>query len=135
MHHPAKKKTGNLIHRAEAWPLLKFIRLEYSTMNNLQNLVPFGPQGRCFRSNHRRCSVKKGVLRNFLENSQESTCARASFLIKLQAPATLLKKKLWHRCFPVNFAKFQRTSFFTEHHWWLLLNSEFKSFFEESTLF
>ena len=28
-----------------------------------------------------------------------------SFLIKLR-PATLLKKTLWHRCFPVNFAKF-----------------------------
>ena len=25
--------------------------------------------------------------------------------------ATLLKKKLWHRCFPVNFAKFLRTPF------------------------
>ena len=24
-------------------------------------------------------------------------------------PATLLKKTLWHRCFPVNFAKFLRT--------------------------
>ena len=24
--------------------------------------------------------------------------------------ATLLKKRLWHRCFPVNFAKFLRTS-------------------------
>ena len=23
---------------------------------------------------------------------------------------TLLKKKLWHRCFPVNFAKFLRTA-------------------------
>ena len=26
-------------------------------------------------------------------------------------PATLLKKRLWHRCFPVNFAKFLRTPF------------------------
>ena len=34
---------------------------------------------------------------------------------------TLLKKRLWHRCFPVNFAKFVRTSFFTEHLRWLLL--------------
>ena len=25
-------------------------------------------------------------------------------------PASLLKKKLWHRCFLVNFAKFSRTS-------------------------
>ena len=30
-------------------------------------------------------------------------------------PATLLKKRLWHRCFPVNFAKFLRTPYFTEH--------------------
>ena len=33
------------------------------------------------------------------------TCARASFLIKLQASG-LLKKRLRYRCFPVNFTKF-----------------------------
>ena len=27
------------------------------------------------------------------------------------SPATLLKKRLWQRCFPVNFEKFLRTSF------------------------
>ena len=32
-------------------------------------------------------------------------------------PATLLKKRLWHRCFPVNFAKFLRTPFLIEHLW------------------
>ena len=36
-----------------------------------------------------------------LQNSQDNTCARVSFLIKL--------KRLWHWCFPVNFAKFLRT--------------------------
>ena len=36
-------------------------------------------------------------------------------------PAALLKKRLWHRCFPVNFAKFLRTTFLTEHLRWLLL--------------
>ena len=49
------------------------------------------------------------------EKSHESTCARTSFLIKLQAsglrPATLLEKRLWHSCFPVNFAKLLRTPF------------------------
>ena len=30
-------------------------------------------------------------------------------------PATLLKKRLWHRCFPVNFANFLRTPVFVEH--------------------
>ena len=34
----------------------------------------------------------------------------------------LLKKRPWHRCFPVNFAKFLRTPFFTENLWWLLLD-------------
>ena len=29
----------------------------------------------------------------------------------LRRPATLLKKKLWHRCFPVKFAKFLKTPF------------------------
>ena len=43
--------------------------------------------------------------------------------VKKAPPATLLKKRLWHRCFPMNFAKFLRTSFFTEHFWWLLLNN------------
>ena len=33
-----------------------------------------------------------------------------------------MKNSLWHRCFPVNFAKFLWTPFFTEHLWWLLLN-------------
>ena len=51
-----------------------------------------------------RCFVIKGVLRNiakFIGN----TCARVSFLI------SLLKKRLWHSCFPVNLAKFLRTPF------------------------
>ena len=36
--------------------------------------------------------------------------------------STLFTKILWHRCFPVNFVKFLRTLFLTEHLWWLLLN-------------
>ena len=39
----------------------------------------------------------------------------------LPRPATLLKKRLWHRCFPVNFVKFLRTPFYKERLWWLLL--------------
>ena len=36
-------------------------------------------------------------------------------------PATLLKKGLWHRSFPVNFVKFLRTPLYIEHLRWLLL--------------
>ena len=69
------------------------------------------------------CSVKK-VFKEISQNSQENICDRVSFLIKLQPePATLFKKRLWHRCFPVNFAKFLRTPFLTEHLQWLLLSN------------
>ena len=50
------------------------------------------------------CSVKK-VFLEISQNSQEKTCARVSFLIKF------LKKRFWHRCFTVSFAKFLRTPF------------------------
>ena len=33
-----------------------------------------------------------------------------------------LKKRLWHRCFPVNFVKFNRTPFFLQHLRWLLVS-------------
>ena len=32
-----------------------------------------------------------------------------------------IKMRLWHRCFPVNFAKLLRISFLTEHLRWLIL--------------
>ena len=52
----------------------------------------------------------------------EKSLRRLTFQsVVLQAPATLLKKRLWHRCFPVNFAKFLKTPFFTEHLWWLFM--------------
>ena len=40
---------------------------------------------------------------------------RTPFVTEHLRPATLLKKGLWHKCFPVNFAKFLRTPFVTEH--------------------
>ena len=54
-----------------------------------------------------------------MQNSQENTCARVSFFNKVAdlRPATLFKKMHWHRCFPMDFAKFLRTLFFTEHLW------------------
>ena len=52
----------------------------------------------------RRCSVKKV----FLE-------------IEGLRSVAWLKKSLWHGCFPLNFAKFLKTPYFTKHLWWLLL--------------
>ena len=53
---------------------------------------------------------KKGIFKNFTKFTGK-TCARVS----------LLKKRLWHRRFPVSFVKFLRAPFLTEHLWWLLL--------------
>ena len=52
------------------------------------------------RSSHQRCSLQKGVLRSFTKFSWKHLSLR---------PATLLKKRLWHRYFPVYFLKFLRT--------------------------
>ena len=57
-----------------------------------------------------RCSVKTVIL-EISQNFQENLDLR---------PTTLLKKRLWRRCFPVNFVIFLRTPFYIEHLWWLL---------------
>ena len=57
------------------------------------------------RSNHRRCSVRKGVLRNFTKFT-ESTCARVSFLINLQAqPCNFIEKETLAQVLSCEFYK------------------------------
>ena len=62
----------------------------------------------------RRRSIKK-VLLEISQNSQDNTffnkVAERLFFKFWHRPATLSKKSLWHRCFPVNLAKFLRTPF------------------------
>ena len=55
----------------------------------------------------RRCSVKISLY------SQEKNLCQSLFFNKVAGltSAALLKKRLWHRCFPVKFAKFSRTLF------------------------
>ena len=47
-----------------------------------------------FRSGRPEVFCKKGVLRNFAKNSQENTCARVYFLIKLQVWAFFYRRPL-----------------------------------------
>ena len=73
-----------------------------------------------FRSSHQRCSVKKGVLISFGKLTGEHLCQSLFFnkvagfaCLKLpEGPAALLKKRIWHRCFPLIFAKFLITPFY-----------------------
>ena len=64
------------------------------------------------RSSHPEVFCKKGVLRNFAKFTGKHPC-QGLFFNKVAGlrPATLLKKRPWRRCFPVNFAKFLRTTF------------------------
>ena len=69
-----------------------------------------------------RFSVEK-VFLEFSQNSQENTCARVSFLIKLQS---YFKKDTLTQVFSCEFCEISRKAFFAEHLRWLLLH--FSSF-------
>ena len=52
------------------------------------------------------------------QNSQENTCARVSFLIKLQAEAcTFIKNETLAQMVSYEFCKISKNNFFTEHFW------------------
>ena len=81
----------------------------------------------------------KTVLRTFKTSFKKLTTCSIDFLLFFVIEMEIIKANenhinisyenyicfeasgLWHRCFPVNFVKFQRTPFFKEHLWWLLL--------------
>ena len=69
------------------------------------------------RSSRPEVFCKKGVYKNFARRTGKHLC-QSLFLNKIAGlgPATLLKKRLWHRCFLVSFAKFLITPFGTEDH-------------------
>ena len=55
---------------------------------------------------------KKVVLKIFTKLTGKHLCQSLFFnKVVCLRPATLLKKRLWHWCFPVNFVKFLRAPF------------------------
>ena len=64
-------------------------------------------------ANAATCSVKNGVLKNFAKYTGKHLCQSLLFnKVAGFRPTNLLKKRLWHRCFPVNFTQFLRTPFY-----------------------
>ena len=64
---------------------------------------------------HWRCSVTKGVIRNFVK-FRENTYARVSFLLKLQDEGFNFKKKeALARVFSCEFCEISKNAFLTEH--------------------
>ena len=58
------------------------------------------------------CSIRKGFIKNFTKFTGKHLC-QSPFFNKVAGlrSATLLKKRLWHRSFPVKFVKFLKTNF------------------------
>ena len=72
----------------------------------------------------RRCSVKVVFLK-ISQNSQENTCARVSFLIKLQAsPCNFIKKEILAQVSSCEICEIFKNSFFIEHLRWQFLQLE-----------
>ena len=75
---------------------------------------------------------KEGVLKNFTNFTGKHLCQSLFFnkFVDLKpATATLLKKRLWKRYFPVNFVKFLRAIFYeTETYSELCQTSKMNSF-------
>ena len=110
------------------WAITYSEPFQTSKMEFFEEIVTFKettPLLRRFRSSHRRCSVKNGVLRNFAKFTGKDLC-QSPFYNKVAGfrPVTLLEKRLSHRHFRVNFEKFLRTPFIQNTSRRLLLKFE-----------
>ena len=74
------------------------------------------PLLRRFRSSHRRCSVKKGALRNFAKLTGKDLC-QSLFFNKVAGLwlVTLLKKETLEQAFLCEFCEISKNIFSTEH--------------------
>ena len=82
-----------------------------SQQQSTQNIITQQPQKPTHRSSHRRCSLRKGILRNFAKFIGKRPCQ--SFFFR-------------HGYFPVNFEKFLRTPFSQNTSGRLLRNSKYR---------
>ena len=64
---------------------------------------------------------KKGALRNFAKFTGKPVPEPLFYKSCWSQACKFTKKRLRHKCFPVNFAKFLGTPCFTENLRWLLL--------------
>ena len=93
---------------------LSFFTLKDESCNPTYATLTRGSQPEVF--------CKRGVLKNLATFRGKHLCWSLFFnKVAGLRHAALVKKRLQHRCFSVNFAKFLRTPFFTERLRWLLL--------------
>ena len=106
-------KYDQISRKPRIWPYLqmKILNRKVHVLCNIHFLTKnFAKLLFIHRSSCLRLSIIKDIIRNFAKFIRKTPARESLFLIKLQIwgarPAILFKKRLWHRCFPVNFAKF-----------------------------
>ena len=90
------------------WEILK-VYLGPCQKPTIKRFVKIYPWILCRQKQPLEVFCKKSVLRNFAKFTGKHLC-QSLFFNKFASlrSATLLKKRIWHRCFPVNFGKFSR---------------------------
>ena len=78
------------------------------------------------RSSRLEVFCRKGILRNFAKFTGKHLY-QSVFVNKVVGCANLLKKRLLQWWFSINFAKFLRAPFLTEHLLWLSLYNKLQS--------
>ena len=121
---PATLLKRRLWHRCFPVNFVKFLSTTfYNCFTNYESLYIIAAIHSCLiqnrsenvRSNNQRCSVKKGVLRNFAKFTGKNPCQRL-FLIKLQALG-IIKKESLAQVFSWEFWEISKNTFFIEHFW------------------
>ena len=103
--------------------------LSFFSWCNEYTLLPSLLRNVCFLMDH----LYTGVLLNregLPSHLFAEAVSRLEVFCKIHRLATLLKRRLWRRCFPVNFSKFPRTPLFTEQLRRLLLYLNQYPYFE-----
>ena len=96
---------------------IKYIKTNQEQTKKI-NVLPVISKSKC----RAELFCKKGVLKSLTKFTGKHLCQSPVFNKNADLRnATLLKKRLWHSYFPVNFVKFLWTPFCIAHLWWQLL--------------
>ena len=90
----------------------------------LTNIVP---KQSCTPEAATRGVLEEKVFLESSQNSQENTCPRVSFLIKLQAVCNFIKKETLTKVFSCKFCEISKNTFFTVQVWATASNTLYKS--------
>ena len=122
-HHRCLTKSEYIFHKNNQY---------LKRLLTIQQTVNYAVYLNLHSSSCTQMFFKIDVLKNFAMFVGKHLCW-SFFFNNVAGPqgCNFIKKRLRHRCFPVNVAKFLRTRFFTEHLRWLLqdLFSKWKTSF------